>query len=271
MFLISVDTKQNPEKNPAFEKYGWRKFTCEKLEDIAKAIMAWTWSPCVWKEGIRLEDGFVYAQFCALDYDDGELTLEQAKKKYCDMTHIIGTTRSHQKPKGKEQKICDRFRVLLKFEEEITDVKIYRATMQAMLTSSLESADKKCLDGARFFWACNNIVSINAEGDYCQPVCKNLPPEKTPEEKAVEWSKMTKSDLFLSHATIHLLEYGVPKGKRSDACFKACLELFRKGFSREQISEMVFAKIESFDDKTEKKRILDSAERQYPNPPKTLR
>jgi hypothetical protein len=51
----------------------------------------------------------------ALDYDDGKLSLEEAKEKYKDFIHIIYTSSGHRQGKPDHGGVQDRFRVILPF------------------------------------------------------------------------------------------------------------------------------------------------------------
>lgn len=144
---------------------GFRSAEIFDMERISRCITQFVWSPIVWENGIRHQSKFLAVRLCALDFDDGDLTLENAVNSFCDMTHVIGVTKSHQKEKNGI--ICDRFRVVLVFESKIENLEIYKSNM-ALLTR-IHGADKACKDGARFFYPCNEIVSVNNDG-YFQEV-----------------------------------------------------------------------------------------------------
>ncbi len=88
------------------------------------------------------------------------MTLDQACRSFCDMIHVIGTTKSHQKEKGGIT--CDRFRVALKLTARITDIKAYRHTMSKVIARY--PADPAPKDAARFFFPCLSVVSSSDEG-----------------------------------------------------------------------------------------------------------
>lgn len=137
---------------------------------ISSCMSKFVWSPCIWKDGIRHQSNFIRADYCVLDFDDGEMSLSQAINTFCDMKCIIGTTKSHQKEK--HGIVCDRFRVLLEWEEPITDLRIYRFNMHNFMKNY--PCDKKCKDGGRFFYPCNDIVFYSKEG-YVEAVNKRVP------------------------------------------------------------------------------------------------
>lgn len=185
----------------------------DDVERIAKAITRYPWSSISWKDGICLHGNFLGAQFCVLDFDDGALALEQAKRLWCDAVHIIGTTKSHQVAKNGAAP-CDRFRVVLRFEKTIHNVSTYRATMARYIDKY--GADSACKDGARFFWPCKEIVSIQAEG-YSQEVVEPEPHEvMTAGKSSSEWNAIVQAgkqagarNMSLARIAGHLARRGV--------------------------------------------------------------
>ncbi len=127
---------------------GW---TVKYLE---KCICRTIWSPIKYREGIRLESHFLGAMVCALDFDGPDTPLSWARETFKDYDVIIGTTKSHQKPKNGIT--CDRYRVLLWFKEPITELALYKHNMGLLINK--HGADKACKDGARFFFPCVEIV-----------------------------------------------------------------------------------------------------------------
>lgn len=139
---------------------------------LAKAICKYVWSPCVWAERSRetgaldpvFESGrakknFYGACYCVLDYDSG-LTLSDAVSLFRDYTHIIATTRSHQKIKNGAT--CDRFRVVLMFDTFIEDLKQYEHNLR-YYTAKFKS-DPMTVDGGRMFYPCVDVISIEPGG-----------------------------------------------------------------------------------------------------------
>jgi hypothetical protein len=122
----------------------------DELDRMADAITVFPWSHVQWFDGgRRLGSRFARAVFCPLDFDEGQMTLDEARGVFADYMHIIGLTKSHQIAKEKAGP-CDRFRVVLCFESIIDDVKIFKATMEYWV-KNFKGTDKKCKDAARFF------------------------------------------------------------------------------------------------------------------------
>lgn len=150
---------------------GFKVADVTDITRIARGITGHVWSGIVWQHGVRREANFQSADWCVFDFDDPGFDLEDALRSFADCIHIIGTTKSHQIWKG-EKPPCDRFRVLIPFERTITDLANFRYMMGIM--ARRYDMDRKCLDGARFFYPCTRIVSLSADG-YTQEV--KVPPE----------------------------------------------------------------------------------------------
>ncbi len=134
---------------------GFISYKGESTFAIKKIMTTYTWSPIVFKNAYRHENNFLSAEYIALDFDEG-VTIEETVRAYCDTWHIVGTTKSHQQWKG-EKPPCDRFRLLLKADKVTTDLRQYKHTMKHFVNN--HNADKKCFDGARYFFPCAEIVS----------------------------------------------------------------------------------------------------------------
>lgn len=97
-----------------------------------------------------------------IDIDDG-LTIKEAKQLFSQMTYLIATTRSHQKPKkkGNEMITCDRFRIILPTMSTFhLDYKRYSDMYMNVLNSlGIDEADKKCRNASRWYYG-------NPNGEY---------------------------------------------------------------------------------------------------------
>lgn len=140
---------------------GYRTLPAETATEVAAAAEKSVWSPIIWRGGKRLRANFQESRLAVLDFDDGEMTLDGAINNFCDMTHFIGTTRNHQKVKdGKPA--CDRFRVALFLDRPAAALSDYEYTLR--LLAKKYPIDNAAVDGARFFYPCSKIVSINDDG-----------------------------------------------------------------------------------------------------------
>ena len=202
----------------------------DDLERLASVICRFAWSPNQWLDGgRRRQSSWTRALYCVLDFDDGVMTLDQAKMSFADCIHIIGTTRSHQRPKG-DLPACDRFRVLLRFQRPIEDLKEFRAS-QAFWIGRFGS-DESCIDGARFYWPCTSIVSIQTDGDTVE-VIQPIVRKSTRNYDAYRSARVIPAHM---HPT---LRRGAEAGERNSTCFRLAAELTRCGFDGEQVFSII--------------------------------
>lgn len=193
---------------------------------IGHSFTKHAWSGCVWDNGRRLEECFLYSDWCILDFDDGEMTLAEATKTFCDCIHAIGTTRSHQK--DKLGVVCDRFRVAIPWAERITDLHTFRHNMIVLRKSF--PLDKKCHDGARFYFPCIAVTSMSAEG-YTQEVLE-APPPKVYEPRPPGVVPLSAMLCF---------QRAVRPGERNQTFYKATKDLYRAGKSADEILHAIFS------------------------------
>jgi hypothetical protein len=131
------------------------------------AVARFPTSPIVFQNGVRTEKNFLSADWLVLDFDEGP-SLASIEKTFCDSVHVIGTTKSHQKPKGHAPP-CDRFRVWLRAEHTITNAGDYKETVRLLVRNY--DADPACVGAAQLFWPCLAITSVAGEG-YTQDVVR---------------------------------------------------------------------------------------------------
>jgi hypothetical protein len=156
--MISYHPLQNGTSSDYAQ--GFKVADVDDMPRLARGIVGFVWSPIVWANGRRRQEHFLRADLCVLDFDSPEMTLAEALRTFCDCAHIIGTTRNHQKEK--HGIVCDRFRVALRFAHPITDLRSYLYSLRSVVARY--PADPAPKDGARFFFPCHKIVSIEPEG-----------------------------------------------------------------------------------------------------------
>jgi len=162
-------------------------------------------------------------------------TFDQAINEFCDVTHVIGTTKSHQKEKGSRPP-CDRFRVFLRLPETITNPTEYKDILRYYVDRY--ETDEKCVDAARFFWPCKEIVSIfsgelgediEIKKKSANLVTRNFDMNLHRQAKAIPpWVR-------------HWLEFGVPSGQKNTTCLKIGIWLTKCGFSHDEIVSLVMS------------------------------
>lgn len=205
-----------------------------KFSDLPRYITRHTWSPIIYSDQIRREDNFKHSWFVGLDFDEG-LTLQAAIENiFCDMRHIIGTTRSHQKPKG-DRPACDRFRVILQFSECITDLRTYKWNINRCI-SHYES-DMRAKGASRLFFPCQEIVSV---GDgYLLDVEK--PPAWFMDNSAKDAELAAYSNLGeLPFWLKRNLDSYVPQGRRNDSVFGMAKDLSKIKFNKTFVESTLY-------------------------------
>ncbi len=240
MFSYHPDTRNIGDSR--CYRAGFRVADVEDVHRIARGMTHYVWSPIEWADGRRHESCFLGASWCALDFDDGTMTLSEATENhFADSIHVIGTTKSHRVPKSGKP-ACDRFRVLLRFATRIENIEDYKATMRRYL--SHYDADKKCHDGARFFWPCAEIVSVQDDGYTQEAFLAEVGSIDHPETQELRrdmrrWGyERTRT---LPPWIRAFVESGrlIRDGGRNSTIYAVAIELFRLGFKEAEIDEMI--------------------------------
>ena len=190
-------------------------------------MTTYVWSAIIWENGERAELNFRGASFAVLDFDTPEMPLKEALNTFSDSCHVIGTTKSHQKEKNGVT--CDRYRVVLPFTAEITDLSQYRFNMRLFYN---KYPCDKCIDGARYFFPCTEIVSVVSDG-YKQDVVEGR--ESPPESRyTTEWAKAGVLPAMVNHARQIL----IPPGNRNTYFYGLAKDLVKCGYQDEQIMKV---------------------------------
>jgi hypothetical protein len=129
----------------------------DRWDDDSKIIQAvrYCWCPVVFAKPHRRKDNFLFADWIALDFDSGP-SLAEITKAFATTKCVIGTTKSHQKPKSGNPP-CDRFRAVIKLKDRCENMLDYEHTLRVL--SKRYDADKKAVDAARYFRPCNVTFS----------------------------------------------------------------------------------------------------------------
>ncbi len=212
---------------------GFKDARIDDLSRIARGISKYVWSPCIWRDGHRLQANFICAEWCVLDFDNGEMSLEQALNSFCDTVHIIGTTKSHGVDKG--DGVRDRFRVAIKLDRVITDLRDYRFTMsQAIRRYPVDPSPK---DGARFFFPCKEIVSISNDGYHEEALTA---PDGFERPNMARFEGYRKAGVMPPRARA-ALSAPVSTGERNTTWYCIAKDLTRIGMSPDEITARIVA------------------------------
>lgn len=214
------------------------------IRGFTDIITSSVWSPIIWKDGHRAEDDYLSCKYMVLDID-ANWTLKEAYDfvQANNYSAIIGTTKSHQKIKKKEnspdEPACDRFRLIMPFEREIKDLATFRYNMYKLMhIDCLLPADPAAKDGARFFYPCKDIYKYYLGNPF--PVYEidkeYLEAEKEKFLKSQEKLKIRKDGGVLPTMVSELLTFGPPNGwTRNTTCYKISLTLFEHGWDTEAV------------------------------------
>jgi len=223
MFSFHPD-RQNLGKGPCYAR-GWR-IAEGTATSLSWAISLHATSPIVFKDGYRTESNFISADWVGLDFDEGP-SIAEIQKTFCDRIHVLGTTKSHQKPKGNSPP-CDRFRLWLKLSHTITRVIDYKETIRYLVRTY--EADPACVGAAQLFWPCNTIRSVEDEG-YTTDVLVG---------KETTYSKPQREyNGRIPYWVRDWLDGKVPVGTRNLYVFRASAWLTKNGWPEKEIVDMV--------------------------------
>lgn len=229
-------------RNAAFDPKRQTHFDVREVKGLAgfsDIITAVPWSPIIWEGGQRLKKNFKSCKYAALDFDDGEWTIGDAVNwcKAQGVAAIIGTSKSHQIEKSGKP-ACDRFRLVVPFESEITARHHYEGRMAELHTTM--PCDKSCSDAARFFWPCKEVV-------YRQ-LGRGLEVGEPGMFQSVE-KKRAVADMMADIGTDGMLPpwvqaylaHGAPHGLRHVVCYKLGATLYWAGYRFEEVLARVMA------------------------------
>ena len=234
--MISMHKDRNNLYKPQLFSKDWIVCTNDTIEVLQHVATNYAVSPIEWSGGVRKGCNFFAADWLALDIDNG-MSIEEAKKFFWEYKIVIGTTKSHGK-KGKN----DRYRVFIPFEHTIDCQYIYKGTLKIFIEAT--EADEACLDLARFFWPCKEIVHVQTKGKSAEVY----------DDPELIWGETNENEekiasiehLRTIHANgsfppwIHLaLEHGYP-GQVNNMCFRIGLCLGTLGYGKKEIVRIIW-------------------------------
>lgn len=185
---------------------------------IANCITRFAWAPASFRNGYRNRENFLGANWLGLDFDSPEISLAEVQKSVCDMVHVLGITRNHQIPKDGVK--CDRFRLLLKTERVMIGPEVV-ATLRHL--AKIWPIDESCIDTARHFFPCREIISVSAEG-FMQEI---MPPAAIRPRAA---PKRYRRNKMVRPRTIEALRKPFPHGAKNQHCFMVAKDLYDAGY-----------------------------------------
>jgi hypothetical protein len=232
-------------------------------EDLPRIMVERLWSAIVFEPAYRAKVNFKYADWVALDFDDGP-TLADIMRRFCDCRCIIGTTKSHQKEKrtdsGEIKPARDRFRMAIQLERRCESREDFEYTTKS-LQRRLE-ADPAATDGARLLFPCTTIVFQNLDEDAERQEIYKAPPRPPKIIPRPAGGRFYKSRLY---RMVELFPSSIQN--RNTTLFKIGMELRDQGTSPEIIRAEIMRLIPSSQDFTdrEKESIFKSVMRHNPS------
>ncbi len=249
LFPIKISIHKDKSFIPSAYGSGFKVVECWDLQELEYYICNYVWSPCVWKDGIRLKKNFESAALVALDFDEG-VSILQAYDDFEQFAYILAPTKSHQQWKG-DKEPCDRFRVILPVPA-FTELKTYEKTMHKIIKSF--GGDPAAKDGARFFFPCIGVDFSQECGDTLN-VYAQVESESVLKLKEIETPKKNYA------AKAYLQDFhtrgAFEQGSRNQTVFKIACELCRQGLDEEQIYGYVIDKTDMEPERT--RRTIQSA------------
>jgi hypothetical protein len=216
----------------------WKDTQVYSANDVAQLCVKNNVAPTMWEDGRRLKIKFRFAEWIGLDFDAG-MTLEEAVKVFDKYLHVIGTTKNHQRDKGGI--ICDRFRVFLKLEERCNNRSDYEHTLKLLIEKF--GADK-CANGThRFFFKCTKIIQVGIGGELI-PI-KITPKSELKKQENIEKRNVRLESYYKPYKIIpprarKSLADGCANGERNDKCFSIACDLFRVGYSFDEVFDLLW-------------------------------
>lgn len=225
----------------------------KSLEQMAELCIENNFSPAIFKNGKRNLASFETAYCIGLDIDNDDnkvvhgrpvpqMTLEEAKEAFKDYTHLILTSRSHQKEKNGQVK--DRFRVILFFSEPIADLDTFYETWH-WCKAQWPAIDDQCKDPSRGFFAHSGLASLRGKGTRITPV---QPKPKEPSKGLIKLEALSaEARGKLARATLEFLLNGAEQGNRNGSTYKAAKDFQQNLFSLEEAEARIVEALQRTD------------------------
>jgi hypothetical protein len=100
-------------------------------------------------------------------------------------------------------------------------------------------ADSQCKDGARFFWPCTEIIQSSHEGYTQQVVSVTKEQWNPPDYRTYHYDSALANTKTLPRWTRNYLQFGAPEGTKNTTCFKIAASMARRGFSPDEIVDII--------------------------------
>lgn len=237
--MISYCNKK-PFLHPSQYVSGYRFVDTKDMHRIAKCISMFAWTPAKLAYDHRSEKNFDGADLAVLDFDNpvGEpsTSIEQAVDNlFCDVKHVIATTKSHRVKSKKNPNAADRFRVVIPLSEIVRDVRSYRYQLYH-LNRHFDGADSQCIDACRYFDPCTTVISVNDDG-YCQDVLEV--PDNFEKIDNAYVATHAKAGLWTTRMIRLLTKEKFPRNHYNNFIFGLSKDLYLYGNTQEDVFDLI--------------------------------
>lgn len=198
------------------------------LSEFSRTLLTNAWVAGVFRDGIKRNANFMYADLLGFDFDSPKFTLDDALKYFAPYAHVIGTTKSHQKEKAGAAP-CDRFRVAVQWESRVTDPLTY--AWNAKRLGEPLFADPMGFRASQYMKPCAKIISIQEVGlrfGVFPP-----PPKPVYAPSPYQGSRQIPPEVSAS------LAFGVPNTCRHEVILKSATKLALCGFTLSETVDLI--------------------------------
>jgi hypothetical protein len=255
--FVSVCSVPPPIKKELFNEkdyaYGWSLVSIKNQEELSKIILNKVWSPCAFYGNHRHGKEFIGAMFGVLDFD-GTMQIDLAREFCLEIGawFIIAPSLRHR-----VGNLGDRFRMILKFNTIITDLKLYKYNINKLM-KSWGNVDENCKDGARLYLQSKTIYDKSIGRvipvQYISETNKwtQLKIEKNKEIRTLNFKKTNKLPRYIDE----FLNDGILiKNTRHDSFLYCAYKLAELGMEKDVALKSILSS--PFDRSRGKEKILD--------------
>lgn len=144
-------------------------FKLDSVEEVAKFIIKNNYSVGFYNPPQRSELNWRNTNVLILDIDDvqpNNKSIEDISSQLKSFVHIVAPTKSHQIPKGTDNHINDRYRILLFLDRYIYDISEYKVLINEICRKFDIKTDSISKDPTHFFYSSLNVFSTNSKGNF---------------------------------------------------------------------------------------------------------
>lgn len=233
---ISVCARRMADRTDIKSMYA-KQTTWDYLPKIMTDI---TWGAMQFRDDHRTIRNFSVSRIIGFDFDNGLQNLAGIIDLLdtAEVPSHVGITKSHQKPKGPDGLVTDRFRVAMLMESCISDPDLYRQQLnyfrKIWSTGPHCWFDVACVDPARLFYPCTEIVY--SRSGVPLPWVEKAKPKPTP--KPIE---PTGDFRNVPSWVYRRVKFSNDGRSRHSVAYSASAVLAAHGFGLEEITEFLMS------------------------------